>query len=210
VNPRELADELGISPKTLRSWLRSGWPREEPGAAWALTAGQVEAARQRWAKRVAPESPARVPESPSRPSQQGRDESYVLDLLDELLGVRGSRQHRFDWLVGDPGQDTQRRQLPVDSYWPGLGLVVEYRERQHDEPISHFDKPDRMTVSGVHRGEQRRLYDERRDTLVPNHGLTLLIVKPAQLAADTRGRLRRHPEVDRRALLALLRSADIL
>ena len=89
-------------------------------------------------------------------------------------------------------------------------MVVEYRERQHDEPIAHFDKPDVMTVSGVHRGEQRRLYDERRDTLVPSHGLTLLIVKPSQLDADSRGRLRRHPEFDRRALLALLRSADIL
>jgi hypothetical protein len=210
MTPGDLADELGISPKTLRSWFRSGWPRREPGAAWQLTADQVEAARQRWARHVAPERPVRVPESPGRPSRQNRDESYVLDLLDELLGVRGSRQHRFDWLVGDPGQDTKRRQLPVDGYWPGLGLVVEYRERQHDEAIGHFDKPDRMTVSGVHRGEQRRLYDERRDTLVPSHGLTLLIVKPAQLDANARGRLRRHPEFDRMALQSLLRSADVL
>lgn len=206
----ELADELGISPKTLRSWLRIEWPRKEPGAAWVLTTDQVEAARQRWAKRTSVDSPTGVPETPSRPSKQGRDESYVLDLLDELLSVRGLRQHRFDWLVGDPDQDTQRRQLPVDGYWPGLGLVVEYRERQHDEPIAHFDKPDRMTGGDAHRGEQRHLYDKRRDTLVPSHGLTLLIVKPAQLDADARGRLRRHLEFDRRALLALLRSVDVL
>lgn len=209
MTPGELADELGVSPKTLRSWLRAEWPRKEPGAEWALTAEQVEAARQRWARRLAPDSPSRVREAPSRPSRQESDESYVLDLLDELLGVRGLRQHKFDWLLGDPGQDTQRRQLPVDGYWPGFGLVVEYRERQHDEPIRHFDKPDRMTVSGVHRGEQRRLYDERRDTLVPSHGLKLLIVKPAQLEADARGRLRRHVELDRRTLLALLRSTDV-
>lgn len=30
------------------------------------------------------------------------DEHYVLDLCDELLGVPGIRQARFDWLRGDP------------------------------------------------------------------------------------------------------------
>jgi hypothetical protein len=52
----------------------------------------------------------------------------VVDLLEELLGEPASRQHTFDWLVGDPGAGGRRRRLPVDAYWPRLGLVVEYRE----------------------------------------------------------------------------------
>ncbi|MEV0905093.1 hypothetical protein [Streptomyces hokutonensis] len=54
------------------------------------------------------------------------DEAYVLDLCDQLLGEPGLRQHRFDWLLGDPGSNGQRRRLPVDAYWPGQHLVVEY------------------------------------------------------------------------------------
>lgn len=74
--------------------------------------------------------------------------------------------------------------------------MVEAYERQHDHPVAHFDKPERLTVSGVHRGEQRRIYDDRRRTLVPAHGLTLLIVRIAHLKVDRRGRLLRDAAAD--------------
>jgi hypothetical protein len=99
------------------------------------------------------------------------DEAYVLDLCDAILGEPASRQHRFDWLVGDPGRNGRSRALPVDAYYAARQLVVEYRERQHDGPVAHFDKSDVLTVSGVHRGIQRRIYDERRAVEIPAHGL---------------------------------------
>ena len=77
----------------------------------------------------------------------------------------------------------------MDSYWPDRSLVVEVDERQHDHPVTHFDKRYRLTVSGEHRGEQRRIYDERRRSLVPAHGLTLLTVRTSQLAVDAQSRL---------------------
>lgn len=83
-------------------------------------------------------------------------------------------------------------------------MVVEYRELQHDRPVRHFDKPDRLTVSGVHRGLQRARYDQRRDDLIPAHGLRLVVIKPADLAANRRGRLLRHREHDLQALRARL------
>lgn len=132
------------------------------------------------------------------------DEAYVLDLCDELLGEQGLRQHRFDWLLGDPGAHGRRVKLPVDAYWPEQRLVVEYREIQHDQPVPHFDKPDRLTVSGVHRGAQRALYDARRDTLIPQHGIRLVVIRPADLAADARGRLRRSRVADLRAVRGIL------
>jgi hypothetical protein len=85
----------------------------------------------------------------------------------------------------------------VDGYRPRLGLVVEYRERQHDELVPHFDTPTQRTVSGVHRGLQRRIYERRRDDLSPAHGLTLLVVRQAGQASDNRGRLTRARETDR-------------
>ena len=136
--------------------------------------------------------------------REDSDETYVLDLCDEALGSLGRRQHRFDWLRGDPGSSGRQARLPVDSYWPGHRLVVEYRELQHDQPIEFFDKPDRLTVSGVHRGEQRALYDARRDVLIPANGLRLVVIRPADLAADGRGRLRRHRGDDLVAVRAAL------
>lgn len=134
------------------------------------------------------------------------DEAYVIDLCDEVLGTPASRQHRFDWLLGDPGQNGARRRLPVDAYWDSQAIVVEYREIQHDRPVAHFDKPDRLTVSGVHRGLQRALYDARRDELIPANGLRLVVIKPADLDADSRGRLRRNRSSDRLAIAVLLAS----
>jgi hypothetical protein len=131
-----------------------------------------------------------------------------MDLCDEVLGEVGRRQHRFDWLLGDPGQSGRRVRLPVDGHWPGHGLVVEYREMQHDQPVAHFDKPHRMTVSGVHRGEQRAIYDRRREDLIPAHGLRLIILKPADLASDGRGRLRRQRFWDLEVVGAALKAAD--
>ncbi|MFD9203692.1 hypothetical protein ACFWDP_36165 [Streptomyces anthocyanicus] len=135
------------------------------------------------------------------------DEAYVVGLCDLVLGERALTQHTFDWLLGDPGAGGRRVRLPVDAYWPGHGLVVEYRELQHDRPVPHFDKPDRLTVSGVHRGEQRALYDARREVEIPAHGLRLVVVRPADLPADGRGRLRRSEKADL-AALRKLRSHD--
>ncbi|HEX4680498.1 MAG TPA: hypothetical protein VH210_14965 [Gaiellaceae bacterium] len=122
------------------------------------------------------------------------DEAYVIDLCDVILGETALRQHRFPWLQGDPGSDGRTRMLPVDAYYPDHQLVIEYRERQHDEPVPFFDR--RQTVSGVTRGAQRRLYDERRDVEIPQRGLTLIVVRPRELVCDQRQRLRRDHERD--------------
>ncbi|MEU7606506.1 hypothetical protein [Streptomyces sp. NPDC041003] len=132
------------------------------------------------------------------------DEAYVVGLCNRILGESALAQHRFDWLLGDFGAGGRQVRLPVDAYWPGHQLVVEYRELQHDQPMPHFDKPDRLTVSGVHRGEQRALYDARRDTEIPTHGLRLVVIRPWDLDADGRGRLRRSEEADLAALTKIL------
>ena len=62
--------------------------------------------------------------------------------------------------------------LPVDAYYPSLNLVVEYREVQHSQATPFFDR--KATLSGVSRGEQRRIYDERRRALLPAYGIVLI------------------------------------
>jgi hypothetical protein len=203
VPPTTLAASLGIAPSTLRAWLRRAYPRSEAerGAPWTLNPDQIEAARLRFSELLRSRPPQTRGE-PGRPTDS--DENYVIDLCDEVLGEQARRQHRFDWLLGDPDTGGTRAPLPVDAYYPDRRLVVEYRERQHDEPVPFFDKPDVLTVSGVHRGEQRRIYDRRRDELIPSHGLRMVVLRPTDLASNRQGRLSRARTSDVAALRAML------
>lgn len=113
------------------------------------------------------------------------NEYYVLTLCDEVLGVPGIRQARFDWLRGDPTPRLPRGMtLPVDGYWPDLRLVVEFQEEQHTQPSPFFDR--RHTVSGVGRGEQRRRYDDCKRTLIPEHRLRLVVIEKSKFGLRSR------------------------
>lgn len=101
--------------------------------------------------------------------RKASDESYVIDLCDEILGCKALRQHHFDFLRGDTGT-----MLPVDAYYPELKMVVEYYESQHTQATPFFD--NKQTVSGVSRGEQRRIYDQRRKEVLPEQGIKLIII----------------------------------
>lgn len=114
-----------------------------------------------------------------------QDQHYVTDLCDAILGLAASREHRFAWLLGDVSPKTGRQvRLPVDAYWESLRLVMEFQEEQHSQSVKLFDKPDVLTVSGVHRGEQRRLYDERKAQLIPANGLRLVVIHKDQFTVQ--------------------------
>jgi hypothetical protein len=118
-------------------------------------------------------------------SRADSDEHYVLDLCDEVLGLIGSRQQRFEWLRGDPSAHRPNgTALPVDGYWPELGLVVEFQEEQHSQPSPFFDR--RQTVSGVGRAEQRRRYDERKRVEIPHHGLRLVVIEKSAFTVKSK------------------------
>lgn len=128
------------------------------------------------------------------------DEDYVVGLCDEILGRPSRRQHRFPFLRGDA-----RTTLPVDAYYPDLKLVVEYREPQHTQSVPHFDEPHQLTASGVPRGEQRRLYDQRRREVLPQWGIGLIEIDFSDLAHRSNGRLVRDRVADRPVIERRLR-----
>ena len=122
-----------------------------------------------------------------------RDEEYILDLSDRLLGHTARRQERFDFLRGDSG-----RTLPVDAYYPALNLVIEYRERQHSGPHAFFDR--RLTVSGIKRGLQRQRYDQRRRDQLRKHAIALLELNVGDFLNRGLRRLVRVPDQDAQIL----------
>lgn len=115
------------------------------------------------------------------------DEYYVIDLCDEVLGMKASRQHTFDFLRGDTG-----RKLPVGAYYEKLNLVVEYYERQHTESVKLFDQKE--TKSGVPRSVQRRIYDVRRKEILPLHDIQVEVISYSDFGKSKR--LKRNKQYD--------------
>ncbi|OOC52615.1 MULTISPECIES: hypothetical protein [Nocardiopsis] len=132
------------------------------------------------------------------------DKDYVLDLCDEVIGQPCERRYTFDWLRGDPpAPGREGKKLPaIGGYWPDLRLVVEYRGPHFDQPERHY--ANRATVSGVERDEQRVIYAARRDELIPQHGLRLVVVGSRHLGHDSSGKLTRDRAHDLEALRSLL------
>ena len=147
--------------------------------------------------------------SSTMPPRTDSDEKYILDLVAEILAEPGYRwQHRFPTLLGDPGRDGRCRPLPVDGYFPRHQLIVEYWEKQHSAPVPIMD--DGATISGVSRGHQRRIYDQRRQTWANANGLRFVILDHRGFDTDKRGRLQRDPACDRQIIAKALRAAGVL
>ena len=126
-----------------------------------------------------------------------KDAPYIIDICDRVLGTPALRENRFDFLRGDPGRNGRvGAKLPVDAYDPTLNVVIEYCERQHTEPVPHFDKPSASTVSGVHRGLQRALHDQRRRDILPKHGITLVELHCSEFKCRGSKRLLRRSQDD--------------
>ena len=128
-------------------------------------------------------------------SNKNRDEDYIIGLIDCFLGIKAIRQATFEFLRGDVRDDAKPgkkgMKLPVDAYYRQLKLAVEYHELQHSEPVKFFDKPDKKTVSGVSRGEQRAIYDKRRRKVLPKHGIALEVLNYGQFECKSNKRLLR-------------------
>ena len=129
------------------------------------------------------------------------DEYYVIGLCNETLGIEGAQQYKVPFLTGDSG-----RPLPVDVYYEKLNLVVEYYERQHTEDVKFFNR--RMTVSGVSRGEQRKIYDERRRTELPKHGIKLVVISYSDFG--TSKKLVRNHDADLKVVKTILERKGVI
>lgn len=196
VTAAEIARAAGIDPKTFRAALRRAnlnWHAHYEK--WEVPFSSAEhrdmsdvLASLTLSEKPAPPSLPRTSSLQSAP-RRNSDEAWIIGLCDEVLGEHAIRQHRFPFLTGDPGSTGRRSPLPVDAFYPTRKLVIEFHEIQHSQPVAHFDK--RQTVSGVSRAEQRRRYDELRCTVLPQHGIDIVIFDYSEFEHTTAGRLQR-------------------
>lgn len=125
-----------------------------------------------------------------------RDEDYVIDLCNEILGEVAKRRYRFDFLRGDSRNGGQGIRLPVDGYYENLKLAIEYREWQHMASLAYSGTRGKLTVSGVTRDEQRRIYERRKQEILSKYGIKLVQIAYDELTYDRSKRLFRKKEED--------------
>lgn len=85
--------------------------------------------------------------------------------------------------------------------------MIEYRECQHSESIAIMDQ--RMTVSGITRGEQRRRYDQRRREVLPANNITVVELDYSMFKHGRNKRLSRDPVADSEVIRTALCSRGI-
>lgn len=121
-------------------------------------------------------------------------------------GEPSERERRFPWALGDASEKTNRRvELPFDAVWESRRLIVEVDEDQHRRSIAFWDKPSVKTVSGVSRGEQRAIYDQRKRAAARRAGFTVVEIPWDRRPVPER----RDVVADRTTLIALLRAAGV-
>lgn len=84
-------------------------------------------------------------------------------------------------------------------------LDLEVDEDQHRRPVAFWDKHGVATLSGVHRGQQRAMYDRHKRTAAREQGFTVI-----EIPWERRPRPgSRNRENDRRYVEELLRNAGV-
>jgi len=129
--------------------------------------------------------------------KENSDEYYVLNLCDELLNEKSSRQYTFPFLLGDFHKDKiSRTKLPLDAYYHKLNLVLEYRVKQAEEEVEETDKQTGKTVSGVSRSEQRKIYNQRRKDVLLRKNINFIEVNYYAFEYDSELKIVRNKEED--------------
>ncbi|WP_111707271.1 hypothetical protein [Lutibacter citreus] len=135
--------------------------------------------------------------------RENSDEYYVLNLCDEILNEKASRQYTFPFLLGDFHKDKiSRTKLPLDGFYHSLNLVIEYRVKQQ---FNEDPKSETRTISGVSREEQQKLYNERKRDVLSRKNVNLIEINYYSFEYDDQLKIVRNKEKDIEILKDILK-----
>lgn len=133
------------------------------------------------------------------------DETYLVNLCDELLQAEASRQHTFDFLLGDMHKKGKlRTKLPVDTYYEDLNLVIEFM-KQYNQEESSTSEDEPLTISGVTRNEQRERYNKRRRDVLKKKEIHHLEIEVTAFDCNSKKQLTRDKAKDVKVLRSILK-----
>lgn len=135
---------------------------------------------------------------------QNSDETYLINLCDELLEQKASRKHTFETIVGKLHKRGKgRTKLPLDAYYEGLKLVIEFFEKNVSDDDSEnsrmIDKKEQERIT------QRNYYDQLKKEGVLKKKLRLIEINYSMFECNTDDKLVRNIENDKLVLKGLLK-----
>ncbi|MFT4900710.1 MAG: hypothetical protein ACI9U0_002517 [Flavobacteriales bacterium] len=135
------------------------------------------------------------------------DDTYLIELCDQLLKEVSRKQFTFDDLLGDFHKDKiSQTKLPLDAYYTSLNLVIEVVNKKSTPPKKGKDKSQKLTVSGVTREEQRKVYQERKSAYLAENNIKLFEINFALFETNDQNKLVRTKDNDEALLKELLKS----
>lgn len=139
-------------------------------------------------------------------NKAANDEHYVINLCDELLNEQASRQHKFDFLLGDFHKDGRTRsRLPVDAYYRDRNLVVELMEKQHEEPVAISEELKHRNANAAFLEEQKQIYAQRLRKALNRKDFNLIEIIYSSFECDSQKKLTREKDKDLSVLKTLLK-----
>ena len=128
---------------------------------------------------------------------EGRDESYVIGLCDQILDEVSTKQHTFSFLLGDFHKDGfTRTKLPVNAFYSKSNLVILFADKQLNADFEASEKASKITSTGVTRSEQKQIYDQRKTDLIIKNEINLLHINSSMFACGPHKGLLRETEKD--------------
>lgn len=129
-------------------------------------------------------------------TRERSDEYYLIHLCNDILDQKAFHQFTFEDLVGDEHKKNRKTTaIPLDAYYPELNLVLEFLEEER-EPSANPKKIERLTVSGVTRAEQRKIYQKRKQIYLKENQIFLTEIRYSLFEQDERKNLLRNREED--------------
>jgi hypothetical protein len=96
--------------------------------------------------------------------------------------------------------------LPLDAYYMSLNLVIEVVNKTSTPPKKGKDKSQKLTVSGVTRAEQRKVYQDRKSAYLAENNIKLFEINFALFETNDLNKLVRTKDNDEALLKELLKS----
>jgi len=140
-----------------------------------------------------------APQHPRTKAQN--DESYIIDLCDQVLEQNAYRKKKFDFLLGDVHKDGETKtNIPVDAYYEDLKLAILYQQNWTANIENPNAQDKKQTISGMSRAEQRKRYYNRKVLSLPKHDIEVISISYSDFSCDADSKIIRDEESDLRVI----------
>ena len=113
------------------------------------------------------------------------DETFILNLCDEILNQTAVRKHTFDFLLGDMHKNSKSRtKLPIDAFYKDLKLAIEF-ESYFKEEIAKEGFLDSARAAKID------IYKQRKKDYLEKKEIKLITINYKSFDCDENGAIDR-------------------